>query len=81
MALAVFVEGQSLDVLHHEVRQSVFGRVAIEQARDVRVVEARKDLPLIPESAQHRICVHAALDELDRGLVLVLAVRAPREID
>ena len=81
LAVAVLVDRLPLDVLHHEIRQAVVGRVAIEQARDVRVVEAREDLPLVAEVTQHGVGIHAALDELDRDELLVLTVGATREID
>ena len=81
LLVAIVVDRQPLDVLHDEVRQAVLGRVAVEQARDVRVIEAGEDLPLVAEAAQHGLRVHAALDELDGDLLLVLAVGAPREID
>ncbi len=73
--------GTPFDVLHDEIRQAVLGRVAVQQARDVRVIEAREDLPLVAEAAQHGLRIHAALDELDRDLLLVLPVGAPGEID
>ena len=73
--------GSAFDVLHDEIRQAVVGRVAVQQVRDVRVIEARKDLPLVAEAAQHGLRIHAALDELDRDLFLVLPVGAPGEID
>ena len=79
--VAILVDRQPLDVLHDEVRQAVLGRAAVEQPRDVRVIEASEDLALVAEAAQHRLRIHAALDELDRDLFLVLAVGAPREID
>ena len=45
------------------------------------MIEAGKDLPLVAEPTQHRLRIHAALDELDRDLLLVLPVGAPGEID
>ena len=38
------------------------------------MIEAGEDLPFIPKMAQHRIRVHAALDDLDRDLLFVLLV-------
>jgi hypothetical protein len=45
------------------------------------VIESRENLALVAEAAQHRLRVHAALDELDRGLLLELPVGAPAQID
>ena len=41
LRVAVLVERPPFDPLHDEVRQPVGGRAAVEQARDVRVVERR----------------------------------------
>ena len=41
----------------------------------------REDLPLVAEAAQHGVRVHAALDQLDRDLLLELPVGALGEID
>src|SRR5688572_27560550 len=68
--VAILVDRQALDVLHDEIRQAVLSGVAIEQACDVRMIETGEDLPLVAETAQHGFRIHAALDELDRGLLL-----------
>ena len=54
MCLSIAIDPIALDVLHHEVGQSVVGRSAVEQARDVRVFEGCQDLPLVLETAQDR---------------------------
>jgi hypothetical protein len=38
------MDGLAFDKLHDEVGQAVFGRAAVEQAGDVRVVERGEDL-------------------------------------
>ena len=73
---AKLIDGLPLDELHDVVRESVVGRAAVEQPRDVGVIEARQDLPLIAEPAQNEIGVHAALDDLDRHLLLEMIVVA-----
>jgi hypothetical protein len=44
------------------------------------MIERREDLPFRVEVPQYRIGIHAALDELDRYALLVLLVRALREV-
>ena len=44
-------------------------RPAIEQARDVRMIQARQHLPLHAEAAQDSGGIHAALDQLDGDLL------------
>jgi hypothetical protein len=48
--VAVAVDRDTLDVLHHEVRQAVVGGAAVEQPRDVRVVDGGQDLALGAEA-------------------------------
>ena len=50
-------------------------RAAVEQARDVRMVEAREDLPLVAQLA-HRVAGRDAADDLDRDLLVELVVGA-----
>ena len=37
--MGVIRDVDALDVLHDEIRQAVFGRAAIQQARDIGVIE------------------------------------------
>ena len=76
LGVAVLVDGLALDELHHVVRQAVVGRAAIEQARDVGMIEAGQDLPLVPESPQDEIGIHAPLDDLDGDLLPEMIVSA-----
>src|SRR5258705_7809085 len=55
----------SFDMLHHEVRQAVAGRTATVQARDVRMFKIGENLPFHQETSEHRIRVHAALDQFE----------------
>src|SRR5262249_44604599 len=60
---------------------AVVARPSVEQAADVGMAQAREDLPLRVEAPQHRIGVDAALDDLDRDLLLELTVGAARQVD
>ena len=74
--VAVLVDRKSFDVFHDEIGKAVPRRPAVEQPRNVRVIEAGQNLPLVAEMAQDRIGVHAAFDQLDRNLLLVFGVGA-----
>ena len=47
------VDRLAVDVLHHEVGLPVVGRAAVEEPRDVRVLEPGQDLPLARKRAPH----------------------------
>src|SRR5215469_12971820 len=79
-ASAIIEDGLALEVLHDEVGAAV-KEAAIEQPRDVGMLEAREDLALGVEAAQHCIGIHAALDDLDGGALLELAVGAFGQVD
>ena len=48
------IDGQSIDVLHHEVEQLVGSRAGIQQPRDVGVLEPREQFPLAQEPVSQR---------------------------
>lgn len=55
------VDPFTIDEFHGQIRRSISGAAGIEQMRDVRVIERRKDAPLVSESAprldSHRAAV------------------------
>ena len=74
--LAILVDRQTVDVLHHEIREALAARAAVKQPRDVRMLESREDLALVSKALQHGVAIHAALDELDGGAHLELRIVA-----
>src|SRR5687768_13626922 len=76
MTIAITVERLPLDVLHHEVGQTVLGGAAVEQAADVRMIECRQDLSFFAKPAEDEVSVHPALDQLDRGCFIKLVIGA-----
>ena len=80
MGVTVLGDRHAVDVLHREVRLSRVAHAAVEQACDVRMVEAREDLTLRSEPPIDLVGVHPALDELERDALLELAVRPLRQI-
>ena len=79
--VAIPGDGTALHVLHHEIGQSAVRGAAVEQARDVGVLESGEDLPFGPEPAQDLLGVHAGLEDFERDPLLELPVDTDGEID
>ena len=79
--VAVPVERHAVDVLHGEERLAVVGEAAVEQAGDVRVVQAGKDLALALEALDDRPRRGAPSDELEGNPLLELSIRPLGEED
>ena len=62
-------------VLHREERPAVRRHAAVEQAGDVRMMQPREDLPFPQEPLANLIAGVSAADQLERDLLLELAVR------
>ncbi len=45
------------------------------------MLQVSQDLPFLPEAAQHEIGVHAAIQELDSDLLLVMVIIPHAEVD
>ena len=71
----------ALYILHHEEGQAIVARPAIEQPRDIRMVELGQNLALIAEPAQNVLRIEATPDQFERDLLSVFIVGARREID
>ena len=63
--VAIFRDGDAVDVLHHEKWAPVRGDVGVEDAGDVGMVHHRERLPLIGEARQDMAAVHADLDHFE----------------
>ena len=74
--LAVTIDANAFDVLHHQVGKAVGRGSAIDQRGDVGMVKAGEHLALQAEAAQDFLRIHAALDQLDRHLLLEFVVEA-----
>ena len=73
---AVHVERQAFHQLHHEVGQSLIGGARVVERRDVRVLQARQDLPLLEEARGLLFAAERAGGDLDRDLPLEAVVVA-----
>ena len=80
-AVAVLDQRLALDVLHDEVGLAAIRRAAVEEARDVGMLEGGRDLALAAKSLAREVARHAGPDELDRHLLLELVVGAPGKVD
>ena len=48
--IAILIERLAFDVLHYQVRLAILRLACIDQSRDVRMIEARENLPLGTEA-------------------------------
>lgn len=69
-------QGLALDSLESEVRSPIGGDAAVEEARDIGVLEAGENLPFAQEAPEDLFGVHAAFEELQRHELVELTVRA-----
>ena len=74
--IAIDVDRLAVDILHDDVRRAVGGRAAVEQPRDVRMIERRQDLAFELQPALHLARQQPAPHQLDRDLLLELLVGA-----
>src|SRR4051812_49604399 len=81
MRFRISVDGLPFHVFHDEVGKPVAGAAAIEEPRNVRMIEAGQDLSFVSEVSQHGVSIHSALDYLYRNALLELRVSALRQID
>ena len=81
MLVRVAIDRNARDVLHDEVRQALRRGAAVEEARDVWMVQGREDLAFVAKAPDHELGVHAAANHLERDVVLELVVGAAGEID
>ena len=81
VAFTIEIDSFALDQFHDQVRHAVGGGTAIQQTRDVGMVERRQNLPFIAESLVHRSAIDAAANQFDRHFLGVLSVGANRAID
>ena len=79
--IAPAIDAFALHPRHHEPRRVVFVHAAVEQAGDVRMLQAGQDLPLAQEALARQRTVQADADALERGFMAVRAVDALDPID
>ena len=68
LLVAVAIDRHALDELHHEVRLAVGGRAAVQQPRDVRMIQRGQRLALGLEPAHDAVGIRPRPDHLQRRL-------------
>ncbi len=79
--IAELIDRHARHQLHCDIRDPVVGRAAIEQARNVGMIETGQDLALVAKSFQQQRDAGAAANQLDRHLLRVEAVSSRRQVD
>ncbi len=77
-SIAIAIDGLAGDEFHHHVGHAADSRAAIQQARDVAMVEAGEDLPLGSEALLGQAGTHVGAHELDGDFGAILIVIAHR---
>ena len=75
------VDGDSLDILHDQIRQTFFGAASIEEFDDVGMVQCCQCLAFVAEAAKDVILASTGFDHLDGHALAVLAISSLRQID
>jgi hypothetical protein len=78
--VAVAIERQPLNVLHHEVRLAVFGASSFQQAGDIRVVQIGEDLAFGDKALSRKSPIEPAPHHLDRDHLMKLIIGAHRPV-
>jgi hypothetical protein len=81
LLLAPFGDRNPRDVLQHDVGRAMFGGPTVEEPGDIRVLQVREDLPLVPESRHGRAAIQLEFERLDGDLLVELIVIADGETD
>src|SRR4030095_12655405 len=74
LPVAVRGDGHSLHVFHDQEREVCIRDAAVEQLRDVRMVQRGKDLSLGDEAAMKFLVVSTASQHFDRDSASILTV-------
>ena len=78
MLATIAVNGQAIDILHHQIGPPLRRGAAIEQPRDMRVRQGRQDLPFLGEEFK-RLGGGQAVQQLDGGALVEMPVVAFRK--
>src|SRR3569833_783793 len=81
MLVAIGVDRFAFHVLHNEVRQTVGGGAAVEQSRDVGVLESCKNQSLAPKPENRQTALGSVPNQFDGYPFVELAIGAGRKID
>src|ERR1035438_8509107 len=79
--VTVLVESLPVHILHHQVRIARAAEAAVQQSRDIRMIEAGQDLAFGAKALGEEPRTQVGTDHFDRDLLLKFAVRAVRQVD
>src|SRR5687768_16347322 len=80
MLVAVAVDRLPFDILHREPGHALRGNAAIEEPRDIGVLERGDDLQLLEEPPEQIVRTDSTTRELERCALPELSVVALREV-
>ena len=80
VGVAVDVDGDAVDVFHDDVGRAVGQRAAVQQVRDVRMIELRENLAFDLEAGLNATPQRAAMHHFDGHFLLEVGGRSLREV-
>ena len=80
-AVAILVDGDTLDIFHHQVGQAPVRRAAVEEPNDVGMIERCQGLPLVPKPAYHVFAGQVRQHDFDCDSLTVLVVGSNGSVD
>ena len=80
MSVTVPVDGFAFNIVHHKVRQALFGAAAVDELYDVWMVKRSKRLPLITKSTEDLVGICVGPHHLDGYLLSIKLIISFAEI-
>ena len=81
MGVAEGVDRHPIDVLHDQVGGSIRQGSAVQEVRDVGMIELGEDLPLYLEARLHRAAESAPMHHFDRDALFEFGIGAFRKVN
>ena len=79
--LAEAMDGNAIHILHDQIQVAFSGDAAIQQAGNIRMLQAGQNLAFLAESLAEKFVARGKIDQFDGDLLLELSVGAMRQID
>ena len=81
LLVAVARDFAAFDVLQHQIRFAIGTDAAIKQARNIRMIQRRQNLPLAAKSLQQFADIPARPHQFDRRLLVIFTIVSLGQID
>src|ERR1700677_2333235 len=79
---AIVVNGNSIHILHYEVRDAIGGHASVQKARNIGMIEVRQNLPLGAETKQHALRgPEPGVHQLDDASLPIQLIGASRQVN